>query len=82
MSIRIKIVSSIFKERGSGGDRLEEFDDSVTGLECYISALQREIEERTSLIALLEQAEIFYETQRGEAKLVANVSITSAMQKF
>ena len=61
------------QERGAGGDKLDEFEDSVVGLEVYITALQKEIEERTRLVTLLEEAEIFYETQRGEAKLVANV---------
>lgn len=55
---------------------MEEFEEAVIALECYLAAVQKEVEERTQLVTLLEQAEIFYETQRGEAKLVANVSIT------
>lgn len=62
-------------ERGTSRERLEEFEDSVLGLECYIASVQKETEERTRVVTLLEQAEIFYETQRGEAKLVANVSL-------
>ena len=53
---------------------MEEFEEAVVALECYIASVQKEIEERTQVVTLLEQAEIFYETQRGEAKMVANVS--------
>lgn len=55
---------------------MEEFEEAVIALECYLAAVQKEVEERTQVVTLLEQAEIFYETQRGEAKLVANVSNT------
>lgn len=61
-------------ERGTSRERMEEFEEAVIALECYMASVQKEIEERTQVVTLLEQAEIFYETQRGEAKLVANVS--------
>ncbi|MPC83910.1 Regulation of nuclear pre-mRNA domain-containing protein 2 [Portunus trituberculatus] len=51
---------------------MEEFEEAVIALECYLAAVQKEVEERTQVVTLLEQAEIFYETQRGEARLVAN----------
>ncbi|XP_050711483.1 regulation of nuclear pre-mRNA domain-containing protein 2-like isoform X2 [Eriocheir sinensis] len=60
------------KERGTSRERMEEFEEALIALECYLAAVQKEVEERTQLVTLLEQAEIFYETQRGEAKLVAN----------
>ncbi|KAK7075760.1 hypothetical protein SK128_017806 [Halocaridina rubra] len=60
------------KERGTSRERMEEFEEAVVALECYLASVQKEIEERTQVVTLLEQAEIFYETQRGEAKLVAN----------
>nr|XP_027225126.1 actin cytoskeleton-regulatory complex protein PAN1-like [Penaeus vannamei] len=60
------------KERGTSRERMEEFEEAVIALECYMASVQKEIEERTQVVTLLEQAEIFYETQRGEAKLVAN----------
>lgn len=40
----------------------------------FISALKGEIQERNGVIELLEQADSFYENQRGEAKIVCNVS--------
>lgn len=61
-------------ERGTSRERMEEFEEAVIALECYMASVQKEVEEKTQLVTLLEQAEIFYETERGEAKLVANVS--------
>ncbi|XP_069175073.1 uncharacterized protein [Procambarus clarkii] len=64
--------SSPTTERGTSRERMEEFEEAVIALECYMASVQKEVEERTQLVTLLEQAEIFYETQRGEAKMVAN----------
>lgn len=68
------IIMMHLPERGTSRERMEEFEEALIALECYLAAVQKEVEERTQLVTLLEQAEIFYETQRGEAKLVANVS--------
>ena len=64
----------IFLERGTNRERMDEFEEAVTALDVYMASIQKVVEERTRVVTLLEQAEIFYETQRGEAKLVANVS--------
>lgn len=42
-------------------------------MEEYVQALEVETRERASLISLLEQADLFYETQRGEFKVVCTV---------
>jgi hypothetical protein len=44
-------------------------------MQGFVRALELEIKERNSLIELLEHADSFYETQKGEAKVVANVSM-------
>jgi len=44
-------------------------------MQGFVRALELEIKERNALIELLEHADSFYETQKGEAKVVANVSI-------
>nr|XP_018901128.1 PREDICTED: uncharacterized protein LOC109033130 isoform X1 [Bemisia tabaci] len=49
-----------------------DIDDGIIKMERYIKALEVEIKERTSLIDLLEASESYYETQRGEAKIVCN----------
>lgn len=42
-------------------------------MEEYVQALEIETRERTVLVNLLEQADLFYETQRGEFKVVCTV---------
>ncbi len=42
-------------------------------MEEYVKALEVETRERASLISLLEQADLFYEGQRGEFKVVCMV---------
>ncbi|CAL4067424.1 unnamed protein product, partial [Meganyctiphanes norvegica] len=59
------------RKRGTSRERMEEFEEAVVALECYIASVQKEVEQRTAVITLLEQAEIFYEGLRGEAKQVA-----------
>lgn len=44
-------------------------------MQGFVRALELEIKERNALIELLEHADSFYETQKGEAKVVANVSM-------
>lgn len=48
-------------------------------MQGFVRALELEIKERTVLIELLEHADAFYETQKGEAKVVANVSMVSLL---
>jgi hypothetical protein len=48
-------------------------------MQGFVKALELEIKERTALIELLEHADSFYETQKGEAKVVVNVSIVSIL---
>jgi len=44
-------------------------------MQGFVRALELEIKERNALIELLEHGDSFYETQKGEAKVVANVSM-------
>ena len=53
---------------------MNEFEEAVSALDVYLASIQKVIEERTRVVTLLEQAEIFYEAQRGEARLVTTVS--------
>ena len=46
-------------------------------MQGFVRALELEIKERNALIELLEHADSFYETQKGEVKVVANVSMVS-----
>ena len=53
---------------------VSELEDGVRAVERYVSALDREIQQRAELIEQLERSEIYYETQRTDAKVVAVVS--------
>lgn len=52
---------------------MQDVEDGIVKLEAYTKALELEIKERIDLISMLEVSEQFYETQRGEAKVVCNV---------
>ncbi|PSN33251.1 Regulation of nuclear pre-mRNA domain-containing protein 2 [Blattella germanica] len=65
-------LRSHLKDRRQGDDLVAEVDEGVTKMTGFVAALELEIKERNALIELLEQAENFYEIQKGEAKVVAN----------
>jgi hypothetical protein len=52
---------------------LSEVDDGILRLEAYTEALELEIKERIEVINVLEVSEQYYDTQKGEAKVVCNV---------
>ncbi|GIX72534.1 regulation of nuclear pre-mRNA domain-containing protein 2 [Caerostris darwini] len=60
------------KDRVHGQQFKRDFDKNISQVEEYVDLKVREIKERNELILLLEQSEIYYDTQRGEAKIVAN----------
>ncbi|CAG5087755.1 Similar to RPRD2: Regulation of nuclear pre-mRNA domain-containing protein 2 (Homo sapiens) [Cotesia congregata] len=60
------------KDRRHVEDAEKEVEVAVSSVESYVRALEAEIRERTQVLELLEQADQFYETQRGEVKIVAN----------
>ncbi|XP_043278204.1 uncharacterized protein [Venturia canescens] len=60
------------KDRRHVEDAEKEVDTAVQSIENYVKALEAEIRERTQVLDLLEQADQFYETQRGEVKIVTN----------
>ncbi|XP_034940360.1 uncharacterized protein [Chelonus insularis] len=60
------------KDRRRVEDAEKEVEAAVRNVENYVRALEAEIRERTQVLDLLEQADQFYETQRGEVKIVAN----------
>ncbi|XP_070541993.1 regulation of nuclear pre-mRNA domain-containing protein 2-like [Ptychodera flava] len=60
------------KDRNDGKRFSQQFEEGANKLEDFIKSQEKEIEERTKLVVLLEQSEIFYEAQYSEAKIVAN----------
>jgi hypothetical protein len=64
----------IFSDRRHGADLVSEVDQGMVKIQSYVSSLKEEIKERAKLIELLEQGDVFYQHQRGEAKIVVTVS--------
>ena len=51
-----------------------EFEGACGKMDDYVKCMEKEIADRNELIELLEQSELYYDAQYGEAKIVANVS--------
>lgn len=67
-------LCSSLKDRRRVEDAEKEVDLAARNIENYVRSLEAEIGERKQVLELLEQADQFYETQRGEVKIVVNVS--------
>ena len=61
-------------DRDKGREYSQQFEDGCVKLEEFLVHSEAETKQRTSLIELLEQSELFYDAQYSEAKIVANVS--------
>ncbi|KAK8775356.1 hypothetical protein V5799_031303 [Amblyomma americanum] len=60
-------------DRSHGQQFQKDFDEATQCLEEYIKALEKEVAERTELIKVLEDAKVYYDSQNGEARVVASV---------
>lgn len=67
-------LCSSLKDRRRVEDAEKEVDHAARNIENYVRSLEAEIRERKQVLELLEQADQFYVTQRGEVKIVVNVS--------
>uniref|UniRef100_A0A336MKE7 Regulation of nuclear pre-mRNA domain-containing protein 2 n=1 Tax=Culicoides sonorensis TaxID=179676 RepID=A0A336MKE7_CULSO len=61
-----------FKDRAHCKEVVKKIDEDVKKHEKHLYSLKAEIKARTVLVAALQQADEFYQTQRGEVKVVAN----------
>ncbi|XP_063699516.1 regulation of nuclear pre-mRNA domain-containing protein 2 isoform X2 [Culicoides brevitarsis] len=61
-----------FKDRSHCKEVVKQIDEDVRKHEKYVHNLKAEIRARTVLVEVLKQADEFYQTQRGEVKVVAN----------
>ncbi|XP_071444475.1 uncharacterized protein [Hetaerina americana] len=68
----VDALRASLKDRRQGDDAVTEVEEGVAKIEAYVRALECELKERAVLIELLDQGSIFYDTQKGEAKVVAN----------
>ncbi|RWS28327.1 Regulation of nuclear pre-mRNA domain-containing protein 2-like protein [Leptotrombidium deliense] len=65
-------VLNHLKDKSHGEQFSKDFDEATKHLEAVIHSLERGIAVRNELIDTLEKSEIFYDIQKGEAKIVAN----------
>lgn len=63
-------VKSILKDRQEGVSYAKEIDSAHTKLTDFVLDFERYLANKQKVITLLEQAQIFYETQLSEAKIV------------
>ncbi|XP_067831985.1 regulation of nuclear pre-mRNA domain-containing protein 2-like isoform X2 [Heptranchias perlo] len=66
------------KDRAGGKRFSKDFEESSSKLEDFCAELEREVKKTPPLIEALENAEIFYEAQYKEVKIVANAYKTFA----
>ena len=59
-----------------GTKHCNDFEDACSKLEDYVSSLAQQIQIQKDVQERLVQSEVYYEHQYGEAKIVANVSLT------
>ena len=60
-------------DRSHGNQYSQHIEDVHQGLDDYVTSLEKEQSYRQQTIEQLEQSELFYDIQYGEAKIVANV---------
>nr|XP_034326865.1 regulation of nuclear pre-mRNA domain-containing protein 2 [Crassostrea gigas] len=69
----VEAVSQL-KDRAHGKQFSQQFEDSCSKLENYVSSAEQQIMEQKVMIEMLEQSQVFYDEQYREARIVANVS--------
>ncbi|KAH8041388.1 hypothetical protein HPB51_014669 [Rhipicephalus microplus] len=72
MDVSSSEVLRKFKDRTHGQQFQKDFDEATRCLEEYIKALEKEVAERNELIRMLEDAKVYYDSQNGEARIVAS----------
>lgn len=66
----------------AGGKRFsKDFEDGSAKLQDFVAFLDGEVKKGPALIEALENADIFYEMQYKEVKIVTNVSHVSLLGK-
>lgn len=62
-------------DRAHGNEFSKQFEDSCVKLEDFVGSFEKGVHDRKTLITALEEGELFYQAQFGEARIVANVSM-------
>ena len=61
-------------DRSRGAQCTQQVEDARRGLEQYVAGLTIEAQDRAAMLDALEQGELFYDAQYGEARIVVSVS--------
>jgi len=63
-------------DRNQGVECANELAESCRQLRTYVTNLETEMKERSALIEMLEQSELYYDAQASEANTVSMVSMS------
>ena len=66
-------------DRAHGKEFSQTFEESCLKLEDVLAMTEKQNVERQAMVEMLEQSELYYDAQYGEAKIVANVSNKAAL---
>jgi len=69
-------------DRNQGVEYANDLADSCRQVRTYVTNLETEMKERTALIEMLEQSELYYDAQASEANTVAMVSVLLSLLMF
>ena len=61
-------------DRNQGVEYANELAESCRQVRTYVTNLETEMKERSALIEMLEQSELYYDAQANEANTVSMVS--------
>jgi len=65
----------VIADRNQGVDYANDLAESCRQVRTYVTNLETEMKERTALVEMLEQSELYYDAQASEANTVAMVSV-------
>jgi len=62
-------------DRNQGVEYANDLAESCRQVRTYVTNLETEMKERSALIEMLEQSELYYDAQASEANTVSMVSV-------
>jgi len=62
-------------DRNQGVEYANDLAESCRQVRTYVTNLETEMKERSSLVEMLEQSELYYDAQASEANTVSMVSV-------
>lgn len=69
------LFSHLLPDKAEGNKFAKDFEDNTEKLQEFVAFLDKELKTAPPLLEALGNADIFYEMQYKEVKIVANVSV-------